>query len=127
MESLIIPEGQSTPNIILDKAKGKIEIIGNSLPEDVLGFYSPVFSWIEKYIADPNPRTEVHIKLSYFNSSSAKAILDILTMLDEIAKKNQQIEIIWHYLDLDEDMLSTGKEFESMLNIPFQFVPFYLT
>lgn len=127
MEALIIPEGQSTPNIILDHAKGRIEILGNSLPEDVLGFYSPVFKWVEAYVANPNPKTEIHIKLSYFNSSSSKSILDILTILEELVRLNLTVEVIWHYLDLDEDMLSTGREFESMLLIPFQFVPFYMS
>ena len=127
MEPLIIPEGQSTPNIVLDKTKGKIEFTGNSLPEDVVGFYAPVYKWIENYVGNPNPNTEIHIKLSYFNSSSSKAILDILTILEALVLQNHSVEVIWHYLDLDEDMLSTGQEFASMLNMPFQFVPFYLS
>ena len=127
MEALIIPEGQSTPSISLDSDKGKIEILGNSLPEDVLGFYSPVIKWVEAYVQNPNPKTEIHIKLSYFNSSSSKSILDILSLFEELVDLNLSVEVIWHYLDLDEDMLSTGKEFESMLKMPFQFVPFYMT
>jgi len=46
MESLIIKEGQSTPKIVLDKTNDKFEIAGNSLPEDVLGFYSPIFKLV---------------------------------------------------------------------------------
>lgn len=126
MVPLIIEEGQSTPYIALDNTTGRFEITGNSLPEDVLGFYAPVIAWLEEYVETPAPKTEVHIKLSYFNSSSSKAILDVLVLLEGIAKRNLTIEIIWHYLDLDDDMLSTGKEFESMVAIPFQFVPYFL-
>jgi hypothetical protein len=125
MESLIIPEGQSTPYVHFDTSKGKFEIIGTSLPEDVLGFYSPIFKWIEQYIHQPCPETEFHIKLSYFNSSSSKAILDILSMLEALTDMNVKINVIWHYLDLDEDMLHTGKEYEGMLKMPFQFMVFY--
>jgi hypothetical protein len=125
MESLKIPEGQSTPFVNFDADKGKFEITGNSLPEDVLGFYLPIFKWVEHYIHNPAPNTEIHIKLSYFNSSSSKAILDILTMLEALTDARGRILAVWHYLDLDEDMLHTGKEFEGMLKIPFQFVTYF--
>ena len=48
MEALIIKEDEGTPKIILDKDKNIFEISGNSLPEDIIAFYSPVFSWIKK-------------------------------------------------------------------------------
>jgi hypothetical protein len=125
MESLIIPEGLSTPAVNFDIQKGKFEIFGTSLPEDVLGFYSPIFKWIEQYISQPCSDTELHIKLSYFNYSSSKAILDILTMLEALTDMNVKVSVVWHYLDLDEDMLHTGKEYEGMLKIPFQFLVYY--
>lgn len=125
MESLIIPEGQSTPTIKFDITNGKFEITGNSLPEDVLGFYSPIFQWVSQYIRQPLPNTSIHIKLSYFNSSSSKAILDILTMFEALADMKADVSVTWNYLDLDEDMLQTGKEFQDMLKIPFQFVTYY--
>jgi hypothetical protein len=125
MESLIILDGLSTPLINFDIARGKFDIIGNSLPEDVLGFYSPVFKWVEQYIRQPLPNTDIHIKLSYFNSSSSKAILDILTMFEALADLKANVTVTWDYLDLDEDMLQTGKEFEGMLKIPFEFVTYY--
>jgi hypothetical protein len=125
MEALNIAEAQSTPKVVLDKTYGRFEITGNSLPEDVLGFYAPIFNWIEEYIKIPNQHTEIHIKLNYFNSSSSKAILDILTMLEPIINTGRTVEVVWHYLDLDEDMLSTGKEFEEILKVRFTFVSYY--
>jgi hypothetical protein len=124
MESLIIPEGESTPAINFDVVKGKFEITGNSLPEDVLSFYSPVFKWVEEYIRQPNPSIEIHIKMNYFNSSSSKSIVDILTMFEALSDMKANVSIIWYYLDLDEDMHQTGKEFEGLLKIPFQFVTY---
>jgi hypothetical protein len=124
MESYIIAEGLSTPKITLDKENNIYEITGNSLPEDVLGFYAPVFQWVENYLLQPNRRTEIKIKLVYFNSSSSKAILDILTLLEELVVKGLEVEVIWYYLDIDEDMLSTGREFAGMLKIPFTFLSY---
>jgi len=122
MEPLNIKEGESTPKIILDKEKNKFEISGISLPEDVFTFFAPVFKWFEEYIKQPNPSTELLVKLNYFNTASSKIILDILIKLEELKKKGFEISVIWYHLDMDEDILSTGKEFESMLSIPFKFV-----
>jgi len=124
MEPLMIMENGSTPTVLLNKDKSNFEISGNSLPEDVAGFYAPVYDWIMEYVKQPNPTTEFHVKIVYFNSSSSKAILDILTMLEEIASKSFKVEVHWYYLEMDEDMLSTGKEFEYLLTIPFVFIPF---
>jgi len=124
MEPLIISEGESTPKIILDKEKNKFEISGISLPEDVFEFYAPVFKWIEEYVKKPNQKTELIIKFNYFNTSSSKIILEILNKLDELKKKGFDVIISWYYLEMDEDMLSTGKEFESMLTIPFTFLTY---
>jgi hypothetical protein len=124
MEPLMILEYESTPTVMLDKEKNKFEISGNSLPEDVHTFYAPVLNWFKEYIKHPNPNTEFHIRLVYFNSASTKAILDILTILEGLSGKGFEVKIIWHYIDIDEDMLSTGKEFEHIVNIPFVFIPY---
>jgi hypothetical protein len=122
MEPLIIKDGESTPKISLDKEKNKFEISGICLPEDVFTFFAPVFKWIEEYIKQPNPTTEFIIKLNYFNTASSKIILDILIKLEELKKKGFEVKISWYHLEMDEDILSTGKEFESMLSIPFKFI-----
>jgi hypothetical protein len=122
MEPLIIPEEKNTPAIHFDPNSGKLEITGNSIPEDVTGFYHIVYDWLTKYLDQPAPNTEFHIHLNYFNSASAKAILDILTYLEGLLDRNVNITVFWHYLDIDEDMFSTGKEFQSLVKIPFQFV-----
>jgi hypothetical protein len=122
MEPLIITEIESCPNIILDKENNKFEMSGNSLPEDVHTFYDPVFRWIEEYIKQPNVKTELSIKLIYFNSASVKAVLDILTLFEELIVKGFEMKVIWYFLEIDEDMLATGEELASVLKIPFEFV-----
>ncbi len=122
MESLIIPSGQNTPSIDFNAQTGKLEITGISIPEDVTGFYQTVFNWLMQYIQNPAPNTELHIHLNYFNSASAKAILDIMNYLEALLDRNANVMVFWHYLDIDEDMFSTGKEFQSLVKIPFQFV-----
>jgi len=124
MDALIIKEEEGTPKIILDKDNNRFEVSGNSLPEDIIGFYLPVYKWIEEYVKQPNQVTKLVIKLNYFNSSSSKAILDIISNLAELAYKGFQVEVEWHYLDMDDDNFQTGKEFQGFAKIPFRFVPY---
>jgi hypothetical protein len=124
MESLYINETQSTPKVILDKTNQQFEISGNSLPEDVMGFYTPILNWMEKYIENPNPQTIFVFKLYYFNSASSKVILDILTAIEQLIKDGHDAKIDWYYLEVDEDMLSTGNEYAELLKIPFNFIPY---
>jgi len=121
MTPLIIQQSQSTPRIYFDPDKNKFEISGNSLPENIMDFYEPVYKWIEDYIKQPKSKTEITIKLLYCNSSSAKVILDFLTLFEQAASNGYTVEILWYYLEMDEDMLAMGKEYESMLSIPFNF------
>jgi hypothetical protein len=129
MEALIIkedPEEASTPGVILDKENNKFEIWGNSLPENIAAFYKPIFNWIEEYKKQPNPKTKLFFNPVYFNSSSFKAILDILLMLEELIPQGYEVEIEWKYLETDEDVSVTGKELQGLAkNINFTFSPYY--
>ncbi len=124
MDSLIIPESKNTPAIRFNAQTGRLDIEGNSLPEDVMGFYTKVIDWINAYIENPCTKTELHIKLNYFNSASAKVILDILRILEALTDRNVEITVFWYYVDIDEDMLETGKEYETMVKIPFQYISY---
>jgi len=126
MNTLIISpdEDNTTPKIKLDKTNNIFEISGNSLPEDVLTFYNPVMQWIEEYKKQPNPKTKLKITLNYFNSASSKIMLDLLTMFEELPQKGHEVVIEWHYMVMDEDMLTTGQEFQSLIKVPFVFIPF---
>ena len=124
MKPLFISEKTSTPKVILDIENERFEISGNSLPENAMDFYNPIIEWIVEYIRHPNLITEINLRFNYFSSSSWKILLDILTMLEEIIKNGKSVNVNWHYLEMDQDMFETGREFESLLKLPFNFVPF---
>jgi hypothetical protein len=117
MEILNLEGTTDTPKIILDKANGIFEISGRSLPEDSAEFYKPVLEWIGNYAKDPNPTTQFSFKLEYFNTSSSKLILDVLSALESISG----MKIDWYYHEDDEDMEEAGKEFSELVEIPFAY------
>lgn len=119
---LRIDAAADTPQVILDPAAGHFEISGKSYPEDTREFYQPVLTWIDSYVTRPNPATRFVFKLKYFNSSSYKPLLDILTRLASI--KNADVTVEWHYKKDDTDMLEAGEEFADLVNLKFTYTPY---
>ena len=123
MNPLVIQsKNNGTPEIILDKQTGKFQISGWSHPEDAIKFYAPILDWLNAYAENPNRETVFHFNFQYYNSSSSKQILRILSLLEEGSKKSK-IEIYWHYDTKDTDMVSSGERLSKMCTIPFKFIP----
>jgi len=119
MESLRIEQTDDSPRVILDREENQFEISGKSLPEDAVEFYKPVLDWLNAYRKQPLPLTEFNLKLAYFNTSSSKLILDILLIFEEIILEGHDVVVRWHSLRSDEDMQEAGKEFDEMIEVPF--------
>ena len=124
MEPLILAPGDDTPAIHFDKKTGNFKIEGKSLPENVIEFYTPVFSWLEKYVADPNEETHIMVKVVYFNSASQRALNEIFTILNRIVVKSKKIEVEWYFHEDDEEMKEAGEEYAEITGIPFTFKTF---
>ncbi len=118
--SIKLKATEDTPDIILDREKNKFSITGRSLPEDPSEFYQPILTWVKGCVKQPNPHTEFHLKIEYFNSSSVKQIVTILIILSEIIKTGNEIKVIWYYKDGDDLMEIKGKELKSMVSLPFE-------
>ena len=120
METLRIEATDDSPQVLLDQEDKQFEISGKSLPEDVVDFYQPVMDWLKEYRKKPNARTEFNLKMIYFNTASSKLIMDILMIFEELVEEGHEVVIRWHSMQSDEDMQEAGKEYEEMLDIPFE-------
>lgn len=124
MKLLKIDETTDTPEVNLDKSRGRFEFYGKSMPENPNDFFQPIIDWMKEYIANPNKETFLIFKMDYFNTASSKKILEILTLLQEIHRKKLTIIINWYYRGNDDDMRETGETFSEIVHIPFKFIPF---
>ncbi len=132
MNNLIIEKTDSTPGVILDYAKNHIEFNGDSRPENVKSFFEPIFDWISEYnnylnttqVATSEIKLDVNFKLEYFNSSSAKYIIDLVRTLNKIGTENNKVKVSlnWCHDEDDEDMLDTGKEFVRITGVSMNFI-----
>jgi hypothetical protein len=120
MSPLILKGTDTTVGVILDKANGIFEFSGKSRPENVMSFFEPIFTWLADYEKNPNAETIISFKLDYYNSSSAKVLLRLLVRLEEMAQNGMKMKIHWYYKSSDEDMKDSGKDYESLVTIPFE-------
>ena len=130
MEKLIIEPTSNSPSVILDPENDKFEFSGESRPENVRAFYLPVLEWLEKYCSEISGKSkssgtttrEFSFNLEYFNSTSAKFILDIYKILSSIHSDGKDILVKWHYEEDDVDMLEVGMEMSRMSKLPFEYI-----
>lgn len=130
MEKLIIEATGNSPRIVLDPENKKFEFSGESRPENVRKFYLPILEWLEEYTKDQEKLKEgdrtselqCQFNFEYFNSTSAKYILDIFKALNAINAMGIGLKIKWLYEEDDEDMLEVGQEMSRMSKLSFDYV-----
>ena len=101
------------PEVHLDPQQNIFEISGKSLPEDAKSFYDSIIEWFEDYANQPNDLTVFKLKLNYFNSSSARKIVELLSVLEKIK-----------YKAYDDIMKERGEEVKMVLDVPFDLEPY---
>ena len=121
MKPLKINPTGDTPEILLDADKGVFKITGRSMPEDAQLFYQTVLDWVSRYAEEPNSETNFVFKLEYFNTASAKLILDILIKLEEIHKRGKKTIFTWY--SNNKDMKEAGEKFGELVDIPYNILP----
>ena len=111
-----------SPSVTLDFNSGLFELKGRSIPEDSIDFYAPVLLAVQKYVLAAQEKTTINIQLEYFNTSSSKCILDLLKILEKIHVNGKEIIVNWHFEEDDEDMEEVGKDYQSIIKIPFKMI-----
>ena len=130
MEKFIIEPTANSPRIVLDPEKRTFEFTGESRPENVRKFYLPVLEWLEAYtgsleaLRDDQRKFDLQCQFNfeYFNSTSAKYILDIFKSLNAINALGVGLDIQWLYEEDDEDMLEVGQEMSRMSKLSFEYI-----
>jgi hypothetical protein len=116
MENLKFEGTKSTPFVFFDAQRGTLEIKGRSYPENAAKFYAPIFQWVSSYLQSPDTHVvQMTLEIVYLNTSSSKALLDLLDMLDQAAKSGRKVVINWRYHEEDETALECGEEFREDL------------
>jgi hypothetical protein len=122
MNTLEIEATANTPTVKFYPNRGYLEIKGRSISGSSAKFYRPLLDSIDQYLFKPVSPTLVHIHFDYFNTASAKCIIEILKKLEGITKKGMQVEVNWHYKADELSMYHAGMDYKSIVNLDFKLV-----
>lgn len=123
MNALILPATRTTPGVHFEPATGLFELTGTSVPEDASEFYQPVIQWLAQHLHYLKGEQVVHFHLSYFNSSSLKAIYQLLVQVKAACTMGASIRVCWHAEPDDDLVLDTVATLSDVLDMPMDFIP----
>lgn len=111
MSNLKLDATERTPEIDFDFETHVFCLRGESYPEDVTEFFGPIIDRLKEHLeAQEGAEITFNFELIYFNSSSAKVMMDIFDLLDEAAEENT-VTVNWYHEEDDDHMEELGEEF----------------
>jgi hypothetical protein len=105
------------------KTTGELRIEGKSYPENPVNFYEPLIDWLKEFKIQCPHKITMNIRLEYFNTSTSKLVLYMFKILEDIyLSQKSDVIIYWLYNKQDEDMYESGLDYQSIIDLPFEFV-----
>lgn len=126
MDIIDIQATARTPLISFKPTEGEFLLEGESYPEDTKKFYDTPLSSVYSYLQKPDvPPSKFVFRLKYFNSSSAKVLMDLFIAIEEAASSGATMTVEWHHAEDDDNMQELGEEFsEELQTAKFSLVTF---
>jgi len=101
------------PTVDFFAETGICQITGESYLEDTVEFYEPLLKWITEFTEIEDKPITLNIKLTYYNTSTARSILEILDILNTYKEEGGEVTVNWFY-NPDEDT-DTEEEVEDYM------------
>ena len=124
MESRTISATDRSPEVRLDVVNRTISVTGEAYPEDAAAFWGPILREMQSIVEqEPAELLQVEFRLAYFNSSSAKALMNIFQLLESAAETGARIRVRWYFQDGDDTIEESGEDFsEDLKAVEFESV-----
>jgi len=126
MENIVIKGAHDVffiPNVNFDYTACKCELGGESYLEETTKFYTPLLNWLDQYFNEVSMPLTFDFSLTYFNTSSSGAILNILNKLKSFIKSGLSITINWYYDSDDLDMKEEIEDYIYSTDLQINLIP----
>ena len=108
MENLYIKGDESnfyTPTVDFNYETGICTISGKSYLEDTTIFYLRLLEWLDQYFDEIDKPIEFNVRLSYYNTSSSRSILDIFDILKIYEDNGGEVTVNWYCREIDYEVV----------------------
>jgi hypothetical protein len=117
---LVLAPSQSTPSVMADWRAGKLEMQGESYPENTYEIFDGIISWVQTFLELTDRALRVELQLSYLNTSSIRAMIDIFDRLERAAHDGRDISVLWLYDSRNPRSAELGEEFKEDYTFDFE-------
>ena len=124
MKKLFFECEKQSPCVLYDIESNIFEIKGKSFAKYSRHIYQQILEWFNEYIKRPNDDTVFSFRFEFYDSSSAKMILEILKKIDILHNQNKNVEIHWYYPEDDDDIEEAGEIYANLVDAPVKIIPF---
>lgn len=113
----------STPYILIDEEQRYMRFEGESFHENVIEFYREIGNWLDSFLETGFGNFTFDCELQYFNSSTAKLLLNLLTEMDEHSVNGNKVVVNWIATPDNDIIIECGEDFgEEMENLEFNLI-----
>lgn len=120
VSDLSIEATQFSPDVRTDWQKGLIKMTGESYPENTYEFFAQLLEWTQSYLSETEEPLLMELHLSYLNTSSIRAMIDIFDILQEAADEGRDIRVLWQYDKRNPRASELGEEFKEDYTFTFE-------
>ena len=114
---------KSTPYVLIDEEKNYMKLEGRSFHENVTEFFQEINDWLDAYLASDSNTFTFDCEMNYFNSSTAKLLLNMITKMDKHACAKKKITVNWITTETNEIVIECGESFqEDVCNLEFKMI-----
>jgi hypothetical protein len=114
-----------SPALLFDFEHHRLSLAGESYPEDAAAFFGPPLKAMAEYLDGlVDAHVELELRMTYFNSSSAKALMNMFQLLEHAASRGLSTRVRWFFDPEDDAMQEFGEDFaEDFEHGEFELVP----
>lgn len=113
---------QFSPSVNTDWEKGRLRMSGESYPENTYEFFAQVIAWTESFLNTNTAPLTLELHLSYLNTSSIRAMIDIFDLLQDASVEGKSVCVQWLYDNRNPRASELGEEFKEDYTFPFDII-----
>jgi hypothetical protein len=113
-----------TPDVNFSATTGICEIAGESYQEETFEFFNRLIAWIDEFIVKIRKPITMNFKLTYFNTSSARAIQEMVMLLKKYQDQGGKVTINWYYQDEEDSTYEEAEDMQAQTKLQFNMIKF---
>jgi hypothetical protein len=124
MENLYLSARERSPEVDFRFSENHLILRGEAYPEDAASFFGPLLKAVANHCKSlQGQELLVEFQLIYFNTSSAKALMNLIQVLESTARNGTKVVIRWLVQEDDDVMREFGEDFSMELeHVHFQLI-----